>query len=63
MSRQNIPPDPTGQNGVLTKMIQQPIDNAIEISWQDGAKYVEKWKGPYAEMKEVTKQGGTIMGK
>lgn len=63
MSRQTITPDLIGQNGVLTKMVQQPIDNAIEISWQDGARYTEKWKGPYHEMKEVTKDGGLIMGK
>lgn len=65
MSKQTILPDLSaqGQNGVLTKMIQQPVDNAISISWQDGAKYTEKWKGPYDAMRGVTANGGTIKGK
>ena len=47
---------------MLTKMVQQPVDNAIEISWQDGAKYTERWKGPYEAMKGVTATGGTVLG-
>ena len=62
MSRQSITEDNLAQNGVLTKMVQQPVDNAIEISWQDGAKYTERWKGPYDAMKGVTATGGTVKG-
>lgn len=44
----------------LSAMVQQPVDNALEISWDNGARYTERWKGPYGVMKGVTANGGTI---
>lgn len=43
-------------------MVQQPVDNAIEISWDNGARYTERWKGPYESMNGVTAIGGTVLG-
>ena len=34
-------------NRVLSAMVQQPVDNAIDISLDNGARYTERWKGPY----------------
>lgn len=44
-------------------MVQQPVDNAIEVSWDNGARYTERWKGPYSAMKGVTSSGGNVMGR
>lgn len=44
-------------------MVQQPVENAIEVSWDNGARYTERWKGPYSEMKGVTTNGGEVMGR
>lgn len=48
--------------GVLAKMVQQPIDSTLNVSYNDGAKYVEVWKGPYVGMKDVAANGGTVYG-
>ena len=44
-------------------MVQQPVENAIEVSWDNGARYIERWKGPYSAMRGVTSSGGTVMGR
>ena len=44
-------------------MVQQPVDNAIEVSWDNGARYTERWKGPYSDMRGVTSSGGTVKGR
>lgn len=33
------------------------------MSWDNGATYTERWKGPYSDMKGVTDAGGTVMGR
>lgn len=63
MSRQTIEEDNLGQNGVLNVMVQQPCDSALDISWQNGARYTERWKGPFSEMKNISAAGGTVMGR
>ena len=47
---------------VLNKMVQQPVDNAIDISLDNGARYTERWKGPYDAMRSVTSAGTVVMG-
>ena len=47
---------------VLNKMVQQPVDNAIDISLDNGARYTERWKGPYSDMRTVTSSGTVVMG-
>lgn len=44
-------------------MVQQPCDSALDISWQNGARYTERWKGPYSAMKNVSNNGGVVMGR
>ena len=44
-------------------MVQQPVDNAIEVSWDNGARYTERWKGPYSAMRGVTSRGGNVLGR
>lgn len=43
-------------------MVQQPVDNAIDISLDNGARYTERWKGPYSQMRAVTSAGTQVMG-
>ena len=63
MSRQTIEEDNLGQNGVLNVMVQQPTDNALDVSWQNGARYTERWKGPFSAMKNISATGGIVMGR
>lgn len=48
---------------VLNKMVQQPMDGAFNITWDNGATYTERWKGPYSAMEGIAQTGGTILGR
>lgn len=39
---------------VLNKMVQQPMDGAFNITWDNGATYTERWKGPYNAMEGIS---------
>lgn len=63
MSRQTIDADTAiNSNGVLEKMVQQPTDGTLNVSYDNGATYVEIWKGSYADMGDVAARGGTVGG-
>lgn len=62
MTRQTIHVNDTvNHSGVLECCVQQAVDNALDISWE-GCTYTERFKGPYAELKKVSSNGGSIFG-